>query len=387
MATPPGSLPPPLSLPNPETPLAFLPPTLASQFEVSRYLLVATCGMFSWDLLTNLRNDYKLLTQHRISAPTLVYFLSRYVSFSYIICSTAFQIGPVGNCQTLQIAVGWTFAMGVGSTALLFLFRVLAIFNNDVWITIFFTFMWLATLGGSMTVPFAITGAHIGPTDHCINTGVKPFSSVGIIVSTVNDTLVFIFISIRLLQTTSYQHSLSGRAKSFFGGEGLPVFSRMLLQSGQEYYLVTVGGNILTMVLILAPASLPAVYHAMCTVPNMAIANAMACRVYRDVKFGRIGSGTSAGGRTTAASSFPSFATPRNNSSNTKYGNRKRQPYETETGTEFTGATASVLPVQVTKTVYHESDVPMEVMFPDGSEHGSHIKSHGINSKRLSQML
>jgi hypothetical protein len=40
-----GSPPPHPSLPNPETPLAFLPPTLASQFEVSRYLLVATCGV------------------------------------------------------------------------------------------------------------------------------------------------------------------------------------------------------------------------------------------------------------------------------------------------------------------------------------------------------
>lgn len=156
----------------------------------------------------------------------------------------------------------------------------------------------------------------------------------------------------------------------------------MLLQSGQEYYLVTVGGNILTMGLILAPASLPAVFHAMCTVPNMAVANAMACRVYRDVKFGRIGS-TATTGRTTAASSFPSFATPNrtnNSNPNLKYGQRMRQPYETGLGTEFTGDTASVLPVQVTKTVYHESDVPMEVMFPDGSEHESQFKSQGFNN-------
>jgi len=229
-----------------------------------------------------------------------------------------------------------------------------------------------------MTVPFAITGAHIGPTNHCINTGVKPFSSVGIIISTVNDTLVFLFISFRLLQTTSYQSSLSGRARSFFGGDGLPAFSKMLLQSGQEYYLVTVGGNILTMALILSPPSLPAVFHAMCTVPNMAIANSMACRVYRDVKFGRIGSATSTG-RTTAGSSFPSFATPRNNT-HPNYSQQKRQPYETGIGTEFTGDTASVLPVQVTKTVYHEPDVAMEVMFPDGGKHGSQFKSHGIDN-------
>jgi hypothetical protein len=37
------SQPPPF--PNPTTPLAWLPPALASQFEVARYLLVATCGV------------------------------------------------------------------------------------------------------------------------------------------------------------------------------------------------------------------------------------------------------------------------------------------------------------------------------------------------------
>jgi hypothetical protein len=48
-----------------------------------------------------------------------------------------------------------------------------------------------------------------------------------------------------------------------------------------------VGGNILTMVMILAP-SLPLVYRAMFTDPNIAINNAMACRVFCDIKFGHV---------------------------------------------------------------------------------------------------
>jgi len=63
-----------------------------------------------------------------------------------------------------------------------------------------------------------------------------------------------------------------------------------LLGSTDIFSRVTVGGNILTMGMILAPASLPPVFHAMFTVPNMAINNSMACRVYRDIKFGRISS-------------------------------------------------------------------------------------------------
>ena len=43
--------------------------------------------------------------------------------------------------------------------------------------------------------------------------------------------------------------------------------------------------NILTTVSILAP-SFPPVLHAIFTVPNLALSNAMACRVYRQLKLG-----------------------------------------------------------------------------------------------------
>lgn len=43
--------------------------------------------------------------------------------------------------------------------------------------------------------------------------------------------------------------------------------------------------NILTVVSILAP-SFPPILHAMFTVPNIALTNAMACRVYRQVRLG-----------------------------------------------------------------------------------------------------
>lgn len=53
---------------------------------------------------------------------------------------------------------------------------------------------------------------------------------------------------------------------------------------------VTVVGNIITMSMILGPESLPAFYRAMPTVANVAIGNAMACYLYRDIRFGRINS-------------------------------------------------------------------------------------------------
>ncbi|KAF7335940.1 hypothetical protein MSAN_02307400 [Mycena sanguinolenta] len=68
-----------IELPNPYTPMAFLPPALAGQFEASRYLYAATLGVsaYVWDIGLNLGNDYALLFKHRIRFPTVVYFLSR----------------------------------------------------------------------------------------------------------------------------------------------------------------------------------------------------------------------------------------------------------------------------------------------------------------------
>jgi len=82
-------------LPNPFTPLAFLPPDIAFQITIASYILVGTLGVSStllgisqynlihlnqvlvWDILNNIGGDFKLLFKHRISLPTIAYFLSR----------------------------------------------------------------------------------------------------------------------------------------------------------------------------------------------------------------------------------------------------------------------------------------------------------------------
>lgn len=42
------------------------------------------------------------------------------------------------------------------------------------------------------------------------------------------------------------------------------------------------------MAMILGPKSLPAVMRGLFTAPNVALTNSMACRIYRNVKFGNI---------------------------------------------------------------------------------------------------
>jgi len=131
-----------------------------------------------------------------------------------------------------------------------------------------------------------VDGAHIGTTTFCLNTVVKSFSSVGIIVVAVHDTLVFLAISSRLL-SWSLGDTWIDKIKSFYHGRGMGIMSRALLQTGQSYYLATAGMNIAAMAVILSP-SVPPVLRATLVVPNIALSNVMACRVFRHVKLGLI---------------------------------------------------------------------------------------------------
>lgn len=236
--------------------------------------------------------DYALLFKHKINLPTAVYFLSKIFSLAYITTSTIFVVSPVGSCQALQVALGICYIFAVSSSSLLFIFRVRAVFHFQPMVVYLFYFLWVAVLGSAMIIPFSIAGMHIGPTRMCINTEVKPYTSAAVIINGVNDTLVFLAISWRLLTMNLVDESWSARVRSFVHGRGFSRLTGTLLHGGQLYYLATVGVNILTIVMVLTP-SVPPFYRAVFTIPNIALENAMACRVFRQLKLGIIAGGDS----------------------------------------------------------------------------------------------
>lgn len=120
---------------------------------------------------------------------------------------------------------------------MLFLLRVRAIYAGNKFVTGFFVLCWLALTGLAITLPLSLYGSHIGPTSHCIDAGAKPITPAPIIAAAVYDSLIFFFISWRLLNNTMAGDSLREKSRAFFGKGGLPALSRALLYSGQVYYL------------------------------------------------------------------------------------------------------------------------------------------------------
>ncbi|KIJ41531.1 hypothetical protein M422DRAFT_31730 [Sphaerobolus stellatus SS14] len=274
-------------LPNPFTPLAFLPPDIARETAVAGYVLVGTLGVIIWDILNNLVGDYKLLTKHRFGPATLTYFVSRIAALAYVLQSTVFETAPVGNCPKFEKILDAFYPVSVSTTALLFFFRIRAIFNRDKYVVSAFFVLWLCVVAGSLTVAFAVTGINIGPTNYCLNASLQPYAAAGGIVPLVHDTCVFLAISWKLYKNAYVDLNLKTGVRTVLYGEYLPIFSKALLQDGQLYYLVTLCSNLLTVIMVYVD-SVPVTYRTMFSVPNIMITNIMAARVYRNTKFGLI---------------------------------------------------------------------------------------------------
>jgi len=101
----------------------------------------------------------------------------------------------------------------------------------------FFAFMWLAVLAGCLTMPQGIAGTNIGPTEYCTIASFQPYVSAATLIPLVNDTLVFLAISWRLMRNAHAENSLGTKFRTLAFGHYLPSLSKALLQDGQAYYL------------------------------------------------------------------------------------------------------------------------------------------------------
>ena len=128
--------------------------------------------------------------------------------------------------------------------------------------------------------------------------------AIPILLTAVNDTFVFLAISYRMVSIAIVKRTWRARTKSFFTGDGLLYLSKILLQSGQVYYLsvfwshlyqhvcwsnpyasVTIGVAIITSTFIFC-GNIPVELRPILGSPYFALGSAMACRVFRVVFLG-----------------------------------------------------------------------------------------------------
>ena len=150
----------------------------------------------------------------------------------------------MGDCQALASSGAWLAAFAVPLNYLLFFFRIRAVFNDSKLVVYLFAFLWVATLGSSLAMPFGVEATHIGTTRTCLDTLIADFVSAAPIASGINDTLVFIAISAKLMSYSWVENTWRAQFKSFFSSREKGVISSVLLQTGQLYYLCVLFHNV-----------------------------------------------------------------------------------------------------------------------------------------------
>ena len=131
-------------------------------------------------------------------------------------------------------------------TSLLFFFRIRAVSDRDPWITAFFAGLWLAVLGGCLAYivdafkPVLVNPAlnALNAATICLKSGNNPFVSATIIIPLINDTLVFLATTWSLSHNSYEPYTFKNGIRILIFGDHLPVFSKVLLQDGQAYYLL-----------------------------------------------------------------------------------------------------------------------------------------------------
>ena len=144
------------------------------------------------------------------------------------------------SCGAIGLALCTFYAIATPTMALLFFFRVSAVYTNSRLAITFFGLCWLCVAACYIydaIMAFSEFG-HALDSNRCVlilrgrvRTGGTSLTAIAFC-----DTAVFLAISWRLLPDPKTENCWKSRITSFFTGTGMLRLSRALLRNGQLYY-------------------------------------------------------------------------------------------------------------------------------------------------------
>jgi hypothetical protein len=154
----------------------------------------------------------------------------------YLIVIIILGDATIATCRIVARFVGATNIVIMPAVSGLFFMRLRAIYSPDKYVITFFGCCWLGILGIFIfdTTTILSRFSHDGQSKACF--AVLHSDALGYIAIAVYDTLMYLCISWRLASLAS-PNSWQDRLRSFVTGDGLGWLSKVLLRSGQTYYL------------------------------------------------------------------------------------------------------------------------------------------------------
>ncbi|KAF7325993.1 hypothetical protein MKEN_00450200 [Mycena kentingensis (nom. inval.)] len=271
---------------------------VATQVQVVSLVFAGSTAVCVWDVLHNLRKEYQMFRRSSLSPATVAYCASRIGALVYCLGVTLFSTSTLPDCAAAIHGFESFYPVTSAGSAFLFYVRVLAVYGGNRVVAVFFGFLWLAVAATALLVPIGGRGRALDG-GRCLYFRALPNDPSTLptgLTLLLFDTLVFFAISYRLVAnhgldagspTTETRRWPLRRLKLLFSGANLPVFSKGLLNEGQEYYMITVIANIAATTMSFWPGI--GLYRALGTMPSLVLTSIMACRVYRRTRLGLVG--------------------------------------------------------------------------------------------------
>ncbi|KAF7979765.1 hypothetical protein HWV62_40784 [Athelia sp. TMB] len=220
-------------------------------FQIAGYFSFAVLTAYTWDWILSIPQECEILQKAKFNRPLGVYYLSRLSSQAYCFTECIEYVHPSISAVNMDWAKFLLWWLSGTFTSLLFLFRIIAVYPRSKAVKYCFTLLWLCWLLAPVVILFGSgsscksgkafrlspshqwTGYSSGQA-YC--NAWSPLSGISVLTVLLNDTLVFLAISYRMVMNAVTGETWRERSRSFITGDGLYRISKALLHSGQLYY-------------------------------------------------------------------------------------------------------------------------------------------------------
>ncbi|PWN47649.1 hypothetical protein IE53DRAFT_237837 [Violaceomyces palustris] len=176
-----------------------LPPELVKADKIAIVYYSFTTGLYCWDLLVTLDQDYYLVVKDRkrIRPLTVAYLVARYTILVFLVLSLLFQTTHIPDCQAMIVAIGAMYGLAQPLIASIFIARTVAVWNRNKYVIATGAAFWLLILGWSFAVPFGLFAGRIPGSKFCTNTAAKPWLTGSLASTMSNDFVMLVLLVVK----------------------------------------------------------------------------------------------------------------------------------------------------------------------------------------------
>ncbi|EAU93633.1 hypothetical protein CC1G_02863 [Coprinopsis cinerea okayama7 len=166
------------------------------------YMALTSLVLVSWEIILHAAQDFKYLrAKGWWKRPVLwAYFLQRYGAFIVIMSQVNIRLGNPSNCYAFgKVSLTFGGAVVLPSVSLIYLYRVLAIWNKKAVVKYSLIVLWVLCLAASLTAPFSQDAGNNPNGPGCTIVRSEKWAPTSFIANAVYDTVIFFFTVYKLV--------------------------------------------------------------------------------------------------------------------------------------------------------------------------------------------